>query len=284
MRRWGPFFLTAVLLAVLAGCKESEYKMGGKQPGMRVQTVLCLNPGATEIVRSRAPIRTLVGRTAQCNWPPMDNKIAVVMNGVKPNYEKITQLRPGMVVYDPLLFGADDIKKIEQLGFKTFKIEGDTIPKFIECLYDLGRELSSESSVMEYIDEIDSAIATAAGAPPKRKLKVAILMPGQGYEHMIAGVDSLYADAVRAAQGEPVGPKSNKFETVNAESLVAMNPDVIITSSDPRPILQDPRLQSIAAIKNKKVGQAKEPDVLLRRGGRVDKLIRMFHAFFTSMA
>jgi iron complex transport system substrate-binding protein len=274
MRRSATFLLTLVAVLSVSGCREEPGGVGGTHPSRRVKTVATLNLGATEIIRSRIPEVTLVGRTAQCNWPPMDAKIPVVMNGLKPNYERLAQLRPGIAVYDEQLFSKADIEKLKQLNIEPFAVTGDTVEKFIEC----------ETSVSEYIEEIYSAMSAAAGAPPAKKVRVAIMMPGQGSEHYIAGVDSLYADAVRKAQGEPVGPKGATFVPVNAETLVALNPDAIVCSSDPKPILSDSRLQSISAIKSGKVGKVADPDVLLRRGGRLDKLIRTLYDFIVKVA
>lgn len=281
MRRLGSFLLLTALALMTFGCRESGLQVGGTPPAQRYQTAVSLSPSAFELLRSKVMGTTVVGRTAQCNWPAISGDIPVVMNGVKPNYEKIAQIHPGIVVYDDLLFSPADVEKIKQLGFETFVIKGDTIEEFIECLYDLGRTFHSETYIMDYVENIRSAAATAAGAPPAKNLKVAVIMPGQGSEHMIAGADSFIADAVRTAQATPVGPKGNQFVPVSAETLVQLNPDAIVASSDPKSLLNDPRLQSISAIRNGKVAKIKDPDILLRRGGRVDKLIISLHQFFS---
>lgn len=282
MRRFGPLLLAALLPLLFSGCREGGPQIGGTPPTQRYQTAVSLSPSASEILRSKVMGTSLVGRTAQCNWPTVDNNIPVVMNGVKPNYEKIAQIHPGIILYDDQLYSASDVEKIKQLGIETFAITGNTVEDFIKCLYDLGRTFHAETNIMDYVENIRSAAATAAGAPPSKNLKVAVMMPGNGSEHMIAGVDSFLADAVKVAQATPVGPKGTQFVAASAEALVALNPDAIMASGDPKPLLDDPRLQSVAAIRNRKIAQIKDPDVLLRRGGRVDKLILSLHQFFSA--
>jgi iron complex transport system substrate-binding protein len=95
---------------------------------------------------------------------------------------------------------------------------------------------------------------------------------------MIAGTGSFVADIVRKVGGEPVGPSGTLFVKANPETLVTLNPDVIIVNGSKGDVAgavalsKDPRLQSVKAIKNGRI-RAIESDVLLRRGGRVDLLI-----------
>lgn len=267
------------VLTLVAGCRDDGMGVGGVPNPERIATAVSLSPGSTEILGSRLYGVNLLGRTAQCNFPNPNSKAEIVMKGVKPNYERITELKPGIVLYDDKLFTEEDLKPILDAKIPTFAITGDTLEDFVHCLHQLGKRMNGETSVSEYVDLIYGAMAVASGAPPSPKPTVVVMMPGGGAEHMIAGTKSFIADVVRKAQGEPMGPDADRFVPVSAESLVDLNPDVIVSAGDPASILKDPRLQTIAAIKNDRVLPG-DPDYLLRRGSRVDKLITGLYKFF----
>ena len=97
---------------------------------------------------------------------------------------------------------------------------------------------------------------------------------------MIVGVNSFQADVVRAAAAEPVGPDADRFVPLSAETLVQMNPDVIFVTGNAEAILNDPRFKTVAAVQKGNVAVVK-PDILLRRGWRVDKLILAMQNYLT---
>jgi iron complex transport system substrate-binding protein len=278
-------FLFALLSVVLMapGCRPQTTFTGGTLPPKVYRTAASLSPSATEIVGSRAFNVAIVGKTPYCNFPATQVRVPIVMIGVKPNYEKLAELQPDIILYDDALFSQADLDKLKDLKIETYAISGHTIEEFVDCVYRLGSKLHAESNMSEYVDNIESAVSAAAGEPLPKPLKVAVISPGEGSEHLIAGKSSFVADMVRKAQGDPVGPDADKFVPLNAESLVSMNPDFIVCAGKADAIRKDPRLQSINAIKNHQVLEAEE-DKLVRRGGRVDGVIRSLHNHFMAAA
>jgi ABC-type hemin transport system substrate-binding protein len=98
-------------------------------------------------------------------------------------------------------------------------------------------------------------------------------MPGEGTEHYIAGLKSYQADLIRCSGADPVGPDENRMVPMNAESLISLNPDVIVVAGKVDSVLADPRLKATNAVKNKKVIGVKQ-DIILRAGARIDSLIQ----------
>lgn len=266
----------AILLAVAFGCGPRERMIGGKVRPKTYKTAVSLSPGCTEILRTKALLVNLLGRTASCNYPTVDPNARIVMKGTKPNYEMIAKLKPDIVLYDPDLFSDGDIAKLEELGLETFALGGATVEEFIDRLYRLGSKLGVEQVINDYVEEIRGAMSLAKADPFAKPPKVAVLLPAQGGEHLIAGTRSFQADVVRVAGGEPVGPEAPHFVTVNVESLVTQNPDVIVAAGDAKLLEADPRLAAVSAVKAGRVIRI-NPDVLLRRGARVQDLIRGVH-------
>lgn len=266
-------FLAVLVLSLCFGCNQSEPIVGGTDNNKPVREVISLSPSTTELVAGTMFGPKLIGRTESCHWPagPTTDNVEVVMKGIKPNYERIAELHPDLVVYDKSLFSEADVKKVEDLGIRTFGFQANNLEDFCTELFRLGSITGTETSANNYVIQIRGAMERGR-VPIEPKPNVAIILPGQGTEHYIAGVDSFIASVVKACGGEPVGPKGTTFVAANIEELVSSNPDFIITGGDPTPITKDARLAGVSAVKTKRL-YGLPNDYLTRRGGRVNVLM-----------
>ncbi len=274
MRR-APRLSLLLLIAIAVGCGPADVHVGGKPRQKYYKAIVSLSPSAMEILSTlnMTGLKRVVGRTAYDNYPKQVESIPVVAS-VKPDYEKLAEVHPDLIIYDSALYNDADIQKIKQLGADTFPIDADTVDGYVKQVYGLASLVGGETMAADYIDRVNSEEAGAAAT--KTHPKVAIIMPGQGAESMIDGTDSFQADVVKVAGGTPVGPKGDKFVPVNAEELISENPDWIVQAGNSGSFISDPRFKSLKAIASKQI-VAIDPDVLLRRGGRVDTLIRVIH-------
>jgi iron complex transport system substrate-binding protein len=244
-----------------------------------------LSPSTTELVADISYGSKLVGRTQADNFPASVAKVTVVAS-VKPDYEMIATLKPDLVVYDSDLYNESDIAKIKTLGADTWVMSARTIDDYADQVRKLSALLGAEMNGSTYVDKVLAARDSALGEVKKNPAKVAIILPGQGSEHMIAGIKSFYADAVKGAGATPIGPDAEKFVTISPEWLISENPDAIVigvNKADPpgaaeavNAILKDGRFRNVKAIAKKQIIPM-DQDVLLRRGWRVDKLIDALH-------
>ncbi|MEZ0326122.1 MAG: ABC transporter substrate-binding protein [Fimbriimonas sp.] len=225
----------------------------------------------------------LVGRTAADDYPVSAVNPIEVVASVKPNYERLAALKPDLVVYDAALFSQEDIDKVKSVtGATVFAIQANTIDDFTKEMYVLGSMVAAESNFNSYVNKIIAEVGASKSEPFSPVPKVAVILPGDSGRDYIAGTKSFVASAVEAAGGQPVGPEDTKFVAVNPESLVALNPDVIVVSGSKLnmqgvlALLKNPRYQTLSAIKNNRV-RAIDEDVLIRRGTRVDQLIKAMH-------
>lgn len=281
---------------LLGGCGEPPQQARFINRPKEYMDVASLSPNITEIIGRWGPMNKLAGITSSCNWPQFlkGPHNFPILAGTKPNYEKIAEVKPGLIVYDTDSYNEQDVAKLKELGIDLYPFHANTVDEFIEQLYLLARTIGGETTISEYVDNIYRARSEAQSAVHTPRPKVAILMGDY-----IAGVRSFYADEIRAAGGEPVGPDADRFVKSNAESLVQMNPDVILAVDDasfkafddkgapetrpqredvvvikyiPQSILEDPRLKSTTAVQKRQIASIR-PDAILRRGGRVDKVI-----------
>lgn len=277
MRR-ALLFLSLIALFV-AGCSPQRPTIGGFKREKSPMRIVSLSPSATEILVTKAGVsQRMVGRTAACNWPQAAQGIPVV-GQVKPDFEKIAQMNPDLIVYDQDLYSPTDEQKIKELGVDTYVLRGDTLEEFEKSVFEIGKLVGGETELSKYVDDIYRArdASTAAAITPQPK--VAIILPGQGGEHLIAGTKSFAAAVVRASGVEVVGPDARLFVPLNAEQLLSQAPTVILAAGaagSAQRLAADPRLKPTPAVRDGKVFEV-EQDVILRRGGRVDTLINTLH-------
>ncbi|MEZ0324672.1 MAG: ABC transporter substrate-binding protein [Fimbriimonas sp.] len=285
MRR-SAWFAVLITALALTGCQP-------KAPSVRaprakyIQSVVSLSPSTTEIAMVFVKSFQLRGRTAADDYPVSNVDTVEIVASVKPNYERLAAIKPELVLYDAALFSPDELDKVKKTtGAIMFGFKANSIDEFITELYEFGSLTASEAGVNEYANRIIREAGAAKAEPITPVPKVAVILPGEGGRDYIAGTDSFVASAVKAAGGEPVGPGGNKFMAVNAESLVSMNPDVIIAAGTKEnmkgvvALLSNPRYKTLNAIKNQRV-HAIDEDVLVRKGARVDQLIK---ALFQSLS
>ncbi|RYG44919.1 hypothetical protein EON79_13850, partial [bacterium] len=257
MRRLVPLLAMAVLLA---GCQSTAITAGGIRRSKRISSVVSLSPSTTELSSAVGFTQFLKGRTAADDYPlNMLNAVPIVAS-VKPDYEKIKEANPGLIVYDASLYNASDIQKIKELGFDTFEIKGNTLKDFQKEIYLLAAKVGGETTASTYVDRIVFAANAAKGDAPSPMPKVAVILPGSGGEHYIAGTKSFLADVIRNSGGEPVGPDADKFVVLSPESILASAPDTIVVGVDKSTaaaqvgtVLNDARLRTVPAIVNKRI-------------------------------
>lgn len=276
-----PFLLFGFLLA---GCKpEAPYQTGGVLLPKPARKIVSLAPGATEVLAAKGgAYNWLVGRTESDDYPKIVQRIPIVA-APKPNWERIAHQKPDLIVYDPDLVSPSDVTEMAKYSrMPPFPLGGNTIDEFIKNLMTVSTMYTGETFMSEYVDNIRAARDKALADPVKPTPTVAIIMPDKSGEHYIAGKNSFYADEVRAASGNPVGPAVTNFVPINAESLIEMNPDIIVTAGPSDPFVNDSRFKTLSAIKNKRVLQVPQ-DAMLRRGSRVPDVIEGLHNNFAGL-
>lgn len=282
--RLSKWLLLVTLLLTVAGCQKTVY-IGGKPNPNAYHDAISLSPGTSEIVAGTYMAHFhLVGRTESCNYPKKKvEEIPVIMNGVTPNWEKIASLKPDVILYDADLFKAEDLAKAKDLGIQLFAFDIKTIDDYLKRMYELGSMTGGEVEINDQMDYVTQARRLAQTNAPAKKVKTAFMLPGENGEHMILGVEGFQASIAKESGGDVVGPAGRLFQPLNAETLIGQNPELIITSGDPTPILRDPRLKSVKAVQTGNV-QGIEPDILLRKGMRIKSLIEAISTLIVKAA
>ncbi|HVT12624.1 MAG TPA: helical backbone metal receptor [Fimbriimonadaceae bacterium] len=288
-RAWLPVSLFLALL--LVGCGPKLQQFGGQPPKSVPMNVISLSPSTTEILALDGQDMQLRGRTAFCNYPTFVSGMPVY-GGVKPDYEKLKEAHPDLVVLDDSLYSSADIAKLKELGCPLYEFHATSVKDFEHELRELSALTVSSLKISQYIDKINSEINAAHTTTSKTPPKVAALSGS-----LVAGSKSFIADVIRQSGGDPIGPDADRFTELNPETLIQANPDIILCAVDiskfsglkDKPqetkaaveqvdkIMNDPRYKNLKAVTAKHVFPV-DADVMLRAGARVDLLIHAIAA------
>jgi len=278
MRRALSLLLSIPLLLLAVGCQQGDGNGPFKVRDVTYHTIVSLSPSTSEILGQPFGV-TLAGRSAADNFPENVMANVPVVGGVKPDYEKLSEIHPDLIVYDRSLYNEEDEAKMKKVGSAIYAIDAHTLADFRMQLFELASLIGQETRAQDYIRRIKEELSNAKATPPSPAPKVAVIIPGTSGQNMIAGTESFTADVVKSVGGTPVGPSGTKFMSMNPEGLISLDPDKIIVSGKATDhagfdaFIKDPRFKVLKAVKNGNVTVI-DSDVLLREGSRVDLLIK----------
>ena len=267
MRR-GLTALFTWLLILCVGCHPTAPAQGGSGLALprAITKIVSLSPSTTEILGELQLTDYLVGRTANCDEPPSVKGAIVVVNGTKPDFEKIAKISPDLIVYDAKLYLATDLDGLKQSNPMILKMDVNNVDDLMDFILQLGRITGQVTLASEEADKLYSARERARGAAPAEKVRIAVLSGGTG-EYYAAGKDSFIADVVKNCGGDVVGPPGNIFAPMAPEQLVAGDPQIILVAGSAKAVLADSRLASVQAIKSNPQAVFEVPENYLYRPG-----------------
>ncbi len=239
------------------------------------QRIISLAPANTEILFALGLDEEIVGITDYCNYPPEKVvKIEKIGGFSTPNIEKIISLNPDIV------FGTSGVQKqavqrLEDLGVKVYVLEAETMENLLAEIEKVGRLTGKSQEAKNLIESLEKRIEViktkVANLSDEQKPKVFLEI---WYDPIwIAPDRTLIYQVIELAGGRhaiTIKGDWNQVTTVDPESVVEANPDVILLSFEGSPelIYNLPGWSNVSAVKNKQVFQI-NGDIISRTGPRI---------------
>jgi cobalamin transport system substrate-binding protein len=293
--------MCVVLLATLeAGCTQLSSNQTTQSGGIKVtddagrtvtiaQTpnrIVSLAPSITEDLYALGLGDKVVGTTTYCNYPPAANNTTKVGGFGTPNMEKIVSLKPD-IVFTGSINNETVISALDSYGIPTVVIEPKTLTGILGDLSLIGKITdttgNSSALVANLTQRLANSNATGNATGNATQTRVLYLV---WYDPITsAGADTFEGDIIVRSGGINVAKLANVggYGTISKESIVALNPSVIIANSAMNStvieqVKSDPALTTVDAIKNGKVFVLNS-DVISRPGPRafdaMDQIIEM---------
>jgi iron complex transport system substrate-binding protein len=193
--------------------------------------VIVLANGVAEIIQSLNGQSIIVGRDISSTEDSLSD-IPIVTSGHQVLPEKVIALKPDLVLIDASTGPKAAIETIRKAGISVVETpESWSLTDLPAKVREVGRAIGAQDQAEQLIEKINQSLKVSTVS---NKPRVAFLyLRGTSAVYLIGGkgsgadslMDSIGAVDVGAAQLE------RPFNTLTAESLAALNPDVILVMS-----------------------------------------------------
>jgi iron complex transport system substrate-binding protein len=232
---------TVLAILLLTGCATSQNFLSetisqddvtaisiSEKPQFSVTRVVVLANGVAEILVALNAQSIIVGRDISSTEQTL-KEVPIVTSGHQVISEKVIALKPDLVIIDASSGPKAAIDQIRSANIKivetpeSWTLE-DISPKVLAVGTAIGAPIAAQQLVGKLIDQ--GAITQVNGKP-----KVAFLyLRGTSAVYLIGGPGSGADSLIEAIGGVDVGVKNlpRAFNTLTAESLAQLNPDVLL--------------------------------------------------------
>ncbi|HAJ56250.1 MAG TPA: cobalamin-binding protein [Candidatus Omnitrophica bacterium] len=238
--------------------------------------IVSLTPATTEILFALGLDEEIVGVSSFCNYPAAAAKKEKVGTFSQANIEKILSLRPD-IIFCTGLEQAPMVTELRQLKLKVCVSDPNNLEELYTSILEIGRLTNKEANAQRLIKAMQASIEDVTS---RLKLKPDAARPKVYVEFwhdpiMSAGQGSFIDELISLAGGINIShdmPRAYSF--FSPEQVLKQDPDIIIlaymTGNNPASLLKG-RLgwDKIKAVKNNRVYNDINPDIILRPGPRL---------------
>jgi iron complex transport system substrate-binding protein len=246
------------------------------------QRVVTLSPGATETIFALKKENVLVGRSDYDDYPEAVSKIEKVGGLENPNIEKITELKPDLVIAGAH-FSKEVLKKLEDLGIKVAVLYGeDSFDGAYKNILDTSEVLGVKEDGQKIVDGMKKKVTEVEDNLKNAKKVKLYYVVDFGKEDYTAGGDTFVGQLIEKAGGDNIA-KDVKGWNYSFEKIVENNPDMIIVSDKydtKKRFIQADKYKNLSAAKANKVFEI-DDNMLVRQGPRqadgLEALAKILH-------
>jgi iron complex transport system substrate-binding protein len=200
-------------------------------PALNVSRVVVLANGVAEIIQSLNAQAIIVGRDISSTEDSLTD-IPIVTSGHQVLPEKVIALKPDLVLIDASTGPKAAIDAIKAAGISVVETpESWSLKDLPIKVRAVGQAIGAQDQAEELVKQLNQSLIASA---VKNSPRVAFLyLRGTSSVYLIGGAGS-GADSLLSAIGAiDVGAQTldRPFNTLTAESLAALNPDVILVMS-----------------------------------------------------
>ncbi len=252
------------------------------------QRIVTLAPALTEIVFELGKGDLIIGNTKFCDYPEAAKKIKRVGGLMDLSLEILIDMKPDLVILYPEHAG--HIKILEGKT-KLLIVKHENLADLFAAIEKISQELNVPQKGASIIARIQNDFAKirqkAANKTKKKVLMVAGRNPDSLSNLYIIGRKDFLNELLDIAGGVNAYSGKISYPNISIESIVAMNPDIIIELSAYNQNIKDSAILNvwrqypiINAAKNKRIDIIRDP-VWLRPGPRVatvaGEMVRLLH-------
>lgn len=232
------------LVALLSGCADSRpvssYTISQDDvrsisldtpTAFSAQRVIVLANGVAEIIQSLNGQSIMVGRDISSTEDSLSD-IPIVTSGHQVLPEKVLALKPDLVIIDASTGPKAAIETIKKAGISVVETpESWSLTDLPAKVRAVGKAVGAHAQAELLVQQMESSLKTSR---VNNSPRVAFLyLRGTSAVYLIGGSGSGADSLLKAVGAVDVGAQSldRPFNTLTAESLAALNPDLILVMS-----------------------------------------------------
>ncbi|OVE74859.1 hypothetical protein BVX97_06270 [bacterium E08(2017)] len=248
--------------------------------------IVSLAPSLTEIICAIGGEENLVGRTSACDYPEsIIDRVPVIGAFGKPSLESLVAARPTLVL-DAALADETVGRKIESLGIQRERIDCREINDIPIAIRRVGALTGLENNAEALASRIEGELKILRESALSRTARPKVYIETWNDPVWTVGANTAISEMVSLAGGINIGDTVDKEHfQASQEWIVSHNPDIIfclyMSSKAPakEALIKRPGWQAVNAIKNNKVYDGFENDIMLRPGPRIIEGIMEFKRY-----
>lgn len=195
------------------------------------ERIIALSPSINEIIFALGDGDKIVGNTEHCNYPEESKSKTKVGGYFSPNLEKIVSLRPDIVI---MLENSKKLSlKLNKLGIKTKILKLTKLQEIQNSIKTIGDILNKQKEASKILNDLDTELKNIKTIIQNKKILIVIHAPVSIEKRIFVVGQNLYFDDIINLSGN-----TNAFQSIrkgqpvlNAENIIATNPDIIILLS-----------------------------------------------------
>jgi len=246
--------------------------------------IISLAPSTTEILFALGLDEEIVGVSLFCNYPQKAKTKEKVGTFSQPNIEKILFLKPH-IIFCTGLEQAPIVRQLEQLNLKVYVSDPSNIEELFNSIKDMarltGKEKEADALIKKMHSDIEEVNSKVKLTHKKDWPKVFVEI---WYEPLMTVGNSSFVDELLTLAGgiNIAHDTKRSYSYFSSEQVIKRDPQLIIltymSKEQPVKIVQE-RLgwNKISAVKNNRIYNDINPDVLLRPGPRLVDGLKELH-------
>jgi iron complex transport system substrate-binding protein len=241
-----------------------------------VEQYISLAPSTTEILFSLGLDKKIVGVSAYCNYPEQAKNKTKIGDFSSPNIEKIISLKPDYI-FCTGLEQVPVIARLRQLNLNVYVADPVNIEGLFKTIREIGEITNKTREASLLIEkmqgEVQAVVSRVKLIPPEARVKVFIEIWHEPL--MTAAYGSFVDELITLAGGINIAHDLPRpYCNFSAEKVIRFNPQCIIMAymdkeSPLKLVKQRFGWDKIDAVKNQRVFNDINPDILLRPGPRI---------------
>lgn len=246
--------------------------------------IISLAPSTTEILFSLGLDNEIVGVSQSCDYPPEAAVKEKIGTFSQPSIEKILSLKPD-IIFCTGLEQAPIISKLRKLKLKVVVSDPDNMESLFNSIAKIGKLTGKEEKAAMIIEnmkkDINNIVFSVKKIPADKRQKVFIEIWHNPLT--TAGKGSFVDELITLAGGINIASDlKSAYGSFSSECVIKRNPDCIILAYMGNENFSDNiktrcGWENISAVRNNKVFNDIDPNILLRPGPRVSAGVKAIY-------